>query len=130
MIAALEGGEWSAACPSCTLPPGKIWYPFYRRLGGAQGRSGQAENLIPTGIQSRTVQPLLSRYKVNIWYYGIMLCPSIYMALWYNVMSKYIWHYSIMSCQSIYTVLWYYVMSNMTLHRNACILQLASFDGS
>jgi len=26
-------GEWSAARPGHTLPPGKIQYPFYRRLG-------------------------------------------------------------------------------------------------
>jgi len=42
MIAALEGGEWSAARPGRTLPPGKTWYPFYRRLGGPQGQSGQS----------------------------------------------------------------------------------------
>jgi len=32
MIATLEGGEWSAARPGRTLPLGKTWYPFYRRL--------------------------------------------------------------------------------------------------
>ena len=53
MIAALEGGEWSAERPGRTLPPGKTRYPFYRRLGGPQGRSGMAENLVPTGIRSR-----------------------------------------------------------------------------
>ena len=57
---ALEGGEWSAACPGHTLPPGKTRYPFYRRLGGPQGRSGRAENLVPTGIWSRTVQPVVT----------------------------------------------------------------------
>jgi len=57
MIAALEGDEWSAARPSCTLPPEKTRYPLYRRLGGPQGWSGQAENLIPTGIRSQTAQP-------------------------------------------------------------------------
>jgi len=62
MTAALEEGEWSAARPSRTLPPGKTRYPFYRRLGGPQGRSGRAENLVPTGIRSRTVQPVVSRY--------------------------------------------------------------------
>jgi len=62
MTAALEGGEWSAARPGCTLSPGKTRYPFYRRLGGPQGRSGQAENLVPTGIRSRTVQLVVSRY--------------------------------------------------------------------
>jgi len=48
MTAALEGGEWSAARPGRTLPPGKTWYPFYRRLGGPQGRSRRGENLVPT----------------------------------------------------------------------------------
>ena len=62
MSAALERGEWSAARPGRTLPPGKIRYPFYRRLGGLQGRSGRAENLVLTGIRSRTVQPVVSRY--------------------------------------------------------------------
>ena len=56
------GGEWSAASPGRTLPPGKIQYPFHRRLGGPQDRSGRAENLVPTGIRSRTVQPVVSRY--------------------------------------------------------------------
>ena len=32
------------------------------RLDGPQGRSGGAENLVPTGIRSRTVQPVVSRY--------------------------------------------------------------------
>jgi len=50
MTAALEGGEWSAARPGRTLPPGKTRYPFYRRLGGPQGRSGRTGNLVPGGI--------------------------------------------------------------------------------
>jgi len=58
MTAALEGGEWSAARSGRTLPPGKTRYPFYRRLGGPQGRSGRAENLVPTGIRTRTVKPV------------------------------------------------------------------------
>jgi len=62
MTAALEGGEWSAARTGCTLPTGKTRYPFYRRLGGPQGWSGHAENLIPNGIRSRTVQPVVSCY--------------------------------------------------------------------
>ena len=55
-------GEWSAARPGRTLPPGKTRYPLYRRLGGPQGRSGCAENLVPIGIRSRTVQVVVSRY--------------------------------------------------------------------
>jgi len=62
MTAALEGGEWSAARPGRTLPPGETRYPFYSRLGGSQGRSGRAEILVPTGIRSRNVQPVASRY--------------------------------------------------------------------
>ena len=43
MTAALEGGEWSAARPGRTLPPGKTRYSFYKRLGGPQGRYGRTE---------------------------------------------------------------------------------------
>jgi len=62
MAAALEGGEWSAARHGRTLPPGKTRYPFYRSLGGPQGRSGREESLVPTGIRSRIVQPVVIRY--------------------------------------------------------------------
>ena len=66
MIAALEWGVWSAARLGRTLPPGKTQHPFYRRLGGPQGRSGRAENLVPTGIRSRTVQPVAqSLYRLR-----------------------------------------------------------------
>jgi len=60
MTAALERGEWSAARPGHTLTPGKTRYPFYRRLGGPQGRSGRVENLVPIRIRSRTVQPVVA----------------------------------------------------------------------
>ena len=62
MTTALEGGEWSAASPGHTLPPGKTQYPLYRRLGGPQGRSGRAENLTPSGFDPRTAEPIVSRY--------------------------------------------------------------------
>ena len=66
MTAALEGGEWSAARSGRTLPPGKTRYPFYRKLGGPQGRSGRAENLVPTGIRSQAVQPVAhSLYRLS-----------------------------------------------------------------
>jgi len=66
MTAALEGGEWSEARPGRTLPPGKTRYPSYRRLGGPQGRFGRAENLVPTGIRFRTVQPVAqSLYRLS-----------------------------------------------------------------
>jgi len=73
MTAALEGGEWSAAHPGRNLPPEKTRYPFYRRLGGPQGRSGRVKNLIPTGIRSRTVQPVAqSLYRLS---YPVHLSP-------------------------------------------------------
>jgi len=62
MTAALEEGKWSAARPGRTLPLGNTRYPFYRRLGGPQGRSGLAENLVPTGVWSRTLRPVVSHY--------------------------------------------------------------------
>ena len=62
MTAALEGGEWSAASPGHTLPPGKTRYPFYRRLGGPRGRYRRAENLVSTWIRSQTAQPVVSCY--------------------------------------------------------------------
>ena len=79
MTAALEGGEWSAARPGRTLPPGKTRYPLYRRLGGPQGRSGRAENLVPTGTQSPD-RPARSQslyrltypaHMYNCWYFEI-----------------------------------------------------------
>ena len=39
-----------SSTPRPHLGPGKTRYQFYRRLGGPQGRSGQVENLVPTGI--------------------------------------------------------------------------------
>jgi hypothetical protein len=60
---ALEGGEGSASRPGRSLSPGKTRYPFYRRLGGTQGRSGQVQKILPTpGFDPRTVQPVASRY--------------------------------------------------------------------
>jgi len=45
------------------LTPGKTRYPLYRRLGGHQGRSGQARKISPPpGFDPRTVQPVASPY--------------------------------------------------------------------
>jgi len=71
MTAALDGGEWSGARPSSTLPLGKSWYSFYRKRGGPQGRSERAKNLVPTGIPSQN-RPARSQslyrqsYRVHI----------------------------------------------------------------
>jgi len=40
-------GEWSAARPGRSLPPGKTRYALYSRLGGAQGRSGHVREISP-----------------------------------------------------------------------------------
>ena len=56
MTAALEGGEWSAARPGRTLPRGRPGTHF------TGGWSGMVENFVPTGIRSRTVQPVVSRF--------------------------------------------------------------------
>jgi len=48
--------------PRPHFSPEKTRYTLYRRLRGPQGRSGRTENLVPTGIRSRTVQPVVSRY--------------------------------------------------------------------
>jgi hypothetical protein len=43
------GGQHHAPA---ALPPGKTWYPLYRRLGGPQGRSGRVRKISPpTGIR-------------------------------------------------------------------------------
>ena len=75
MTKALEGGEMSASRPGCSLPPGKTRYPLYRRLGGPQGRSGQARKIShPAGFDLRTVQPVaqsLYRLSYRAHMYGI-----------------------------------------------------------
>ena len=70
MTAALQSGEWSAAQPGRTLPLGNTRYPFYRRLGGPQGRPERAEKLVHTEIRSRIVQA--SRLRAgNACYYSV-----------------------------------------------------------
>ena len=56
----------SASRPGQSLPPGKTGYPFYRRLGGSKGRSGQVRKISPPpqGFDSRTVQPE-SQYRLR-----------------------------------------------------------------
>ena len=77
MTAALEGGEWAAARPGRTLPPGKTRYPFYKRPSVPNGRSRRAEYLIPTGIPSRTVQPVVSRYLCVYKYMYMCVCVCV-----------------------------------------------------
>ena len=52
----LDGGGGCNALSA--LPPGKAWYPSFRKLGGPQGRSGHVWNVLPPpGFDPRTVQP-------------------------------------------------------------------------
>ena len=65
MTAALEGGEWAAARSGRTLPTLPRERPGTNFTGGWVGpraESERAENLVPTGIRSRTVQPVVSHY--------------------------------------------------------------------
>ena len=48
------------------FPLGKTRYPLYRRIVAPEGRSGWAENLVPTGIRSRTLQSVAqSLYRLS-----------------------------------------------------------------
>ena len=102
MTMALEGGEWSAARPGHTLPPGKTRYPLYRRLGGPHGRSGRAENLAPQGFDPRIVQPVVSRYTdwatgpTIKYYYVEQIIDNVPGKVWfvYGGSEKYVWYFS------------------------------------
>ena len=56
-------GEGLALRPGRYLPPGKAWYPLYKRLDGPRGRSRQVRKISPTpGFDPRTIQTVVSRY--------------------------------------------------------------------
>ena len=76
MTVAVEGGEWSEGLPGRTLPAGKTRYPDW-----PQGQSGRVENLVPTGIRSRTVQSVASRYV--FWWCRIRISAKTQTALWF-----------------------------------------------
>ena len=60
---ALDGGGWSTPRPGRFTPGKETRYPFYRRLGGPQGRSGRLRKISPPpGFDPRTVQHIESRY--------------------------------------------------------------------
>jgi len=92
MTATLEGGEWSAAHPGRNLRPGKTRYSFYRKLGGPQDRSGRAENLVPTGIRSRTVETVVqSLYRRSYPAHKLVhLVGSIIRINIYNLLNLYL----------------------------------------
>ena len=51
-----------SSTPRPHFTPGKEPVPILQEAGWAQGLSGRAENLVPTEIRSRTVQPVVGRY--------------------------------------------------------------------
>ena len=59
MTAALEGVSGQQHAPAAIYPRKR---PGTHFTGSWVGRSGRAENLVPTGIRSRSVQPAVSRY--------------------------------------------------------------------
>ena len=61
MTAALEGGEWSAARPGRTLLPDTGTHFTGGWVGLRAGLDGRKISP-PTGIRSRTVQPVVIRY--------------------------------------------------------------------
>ena len=54
--------------PRPLLHPGKTQYPFYGRLGGPLGRSGQVRKISPPpGFDPRTVQPVARAFVIKTW---------------------------------------------------------------
>jgi len=54
--------EWSAARPGRTLPPERLGTHFTGAWVGSRAGLDGRLNLVPTGIRSRTVQPVVSPY--------------------------------------------------------------------
>ena len=75
--------------PRPSLPPGKTRYPFYSRLSGSHGRSERAYNLVPTGIGSRTVQPVAqSLYRLSYRAHTFMIIPRLNLLRMRNISDK------------------------------------------
>jgi len=56
-----------SSTPRPHFTSGKDRYPFYRRLGGPQGRSGRAGNLVPTGIYFFSIPDRPARRQSLYW---------------------------------------------------------------
>jgi hypothetical protein len=64
LTSALNGGGCSKPRPGCFTPGKETRYPFYRRVGGSQCRSGRVRKNPPLGFDPRTVhQPVASRFS-------------------------------------------------------------------
>ena len=53
-----------SSTPRPHFTPRKDTVPILHEVGWAPGRSWRAENLVPQGIWSQTIQPVVSRYTV------------------------------------------------------------------
>ena len=64
------------------LPPGKTWYPLYRRLGWPHGPSGQVRKICsPPGFDPQTFQPRSeSLYRLS--YSGTRPKHKSYFKIW------------------------------------------------
>jgi len=62
-LTSVLGGVGGQGHVPAALPPGKTRYPLYRSLSGPQARPGRVRKVSsPSGFDSRTVQPVASRY--------------------------------------------------------------------
>jgi hypothetical protein len=65
LTSALDGVNGQLHGPAA-LPPGKTWYPLYRRLGWHQGRSGRVPKISsPTGIRLPFIK--MQPFLIDIW---------------------------------------------------------------
>jgi len=73
LTSALDGVEGQRHTPAI-LPPEKTRYPYCRRKGGLQGRSGRVRKIsTPTGSDPRTVHPVATRYPGPLRFYAATL---------------------------------------------------------
>jgi hypothetical protein len=105
MTAALEGGSWSVARPNNTLPPGKIRYPLYTRMGEPKGRSGQVRKSRPPPPRIRSLdcparsQSLYRRsYPAHVMYWAQSIHPlkSSCSYVYHKLLS---WKFKVLSTQ-------------------------------
>ena len=62
MTAALEGVNCQQHAPAALYPREKLGTHFTGGWVGPRAGPDMGENLVPTGIRSRNVQPVVSRY--------------------------------------------------------------------
>jgi hypothetical protein len=81
MAAALEDGEWSAARPGRTLPPGKERIPISQQAVWAPGPVWTEEKSHPH-MDSIPDRPARNSYYYYYYYYYCMVKKSLYRAVY------------------------------------------------